>query len=211
MKTFNITSNVNKHVRKLERVQKKAIPAYLVKTVNDLALKVQEAEREALIKKTHKPKRDTLSAIKISKATRRKKPYNAIIFMHPQKYQKDGVKYVYTGGTERAKGDYYPSPIGGHTSTRTDKHGNPYRTKGGRNIRLTKTQFVGKAGKRDILGVWQRTGGKRNPSLELKFAFTPTIRHKKHLDYASEAKRAVKMNIRKISRNNLKSTIKKII
>lgn len=203
MISFNITSNVKKHVNKLSRIQKKAIPEYLIKTINDLAIHVQEDERQGLVKRTDRPQPQTLKDIIISKAIKRKKPYNALIAMKNRKFIDDGVGYVYTGGTEPARYEYYPSPRGGEGDIIKDKYGNIRRNKGG-TIRTTKKRFIGKAGRRQKLALWERTGGKKNPSLKMLGTFTRVIRHRKLLDYADIGRRAVRRNVRKVSKRNFK-------
>ena len=164
---------------------------------------MQEDERQGLVKHTDRPKPQTLKAIIISKAMKRKKPYNAIIAMKDKKFKDDGVGYVYTGGTEPARKDYYPSPVSGEGDVIKDKYGNIRRTADGR-IRKTKKRFIGKAGRRQKLAFWERTGGKKNPSLRMLGTFTRVIRHRKLLDYASIGRRAVRRNVRKVSKRNFK-------
>jgi hypothetical protein len=178
--SIDLSKELKSASKDLDRFTKKRLPVAMMNSVNKIARHVDAQEKLALITDLDRPKPTTVKNAFILSKSDGKRPISALLSTSDA-VMKNGLSYVYTGGTEPARYEFYPSPKLKEQHF-MDQYGNIRRTLKGK-IQKKDNRFIGRAGKSNKLGAWERTGSGDNKSIKLLGSFTPTIKHKKILDF----------------------------
>lgn len=171
--TFQVSvkSDLKKLTKHLNNVQKKQIPYAASQALTDTAFDARKALRVQATKKLDRPTKFTINAFQVDKATKR--DLRAAVYVHKLRWSY--LKYQILGGSREVSGKGTGVPF----SQKLNKFGNiPGRKKG---LVKKKRQFV--ATIKGITGVWERTGGKRNPGIKLVTAFEKKVSYKKRFEF----------------------------
>lgn len=213
---IQIKTNLKDIQAKMNRLQKKDFPKVISEGLNYTGAKIVNAHRHKLLQVLDKPMKSSITAVTLFKYAKPKKD-DLSVTVGIKDYAARFLYYIYTGESEPARREGYPSPTRAGLE-KANKYGNIQVIKGGtkggtkgvslrRNIDKTtksnraNSRFMGKPKGSSTYGIWQRTGRKGQGGLELLVAFTPFIKHRKFLDW-------FKLSI-KVTKNNLYKEINK--
>jgi len=176
--SFSVKSDVREVTRYLSALQKRQLPFVTASALTKTAQDVQVAETKQIDKSIDRPTRFTHNAIGIKGA--KKTNLTALVFV--KDVQEEYLHWSIFGGTRLSKGK------GTGVPTRNKKL-NRYGNIPGRRTGLVKgsKQFI--ATIRGVSGVWERTGGKRNPGIRLLVAFEKVTRYRRRFPFFEVAQR----------------------
>ncbi len=169
---INVTSDVKEWSKALTRLQKKQLPFATALSLTRTAQDASRSVTNQLPKKLDRPTPFTRKAIGFKSANKR--DLTAAVFV--KDIQAGYLEKQIEGGRRVARGKGFGVPT---RNKRLNKFGNiPGRRKG---LARGKREFIGTI--RGVSGVWQRTGGTRNPGLKLMVAFEKVVKYKKRLPF----------------------------
>ena len=204
--------------KKLNILKKETFLKVMKEGINQTAAYTVNAQRQTLLKKLHRPKKSTLTSIKMSqfaKATTGGLKATVSI----AKGSVNALYYMYTGDTEPARNTSYPSPTR-DGKPKANKFGNivtksgiikklatnkPSNQKGSAFFGVPK----GKGSK--LYGLWERKGKGGKDGLDLLVAFTPSIKHTKLVDWFKLSHKVVKNNLYKEINKELQRRVKRVM
>ncbi len=157
----------------LTRIEREQLPFAAAKALTSVAWSAAKHLKLNLPKWIDRPTPFTLRAFRVRRATKRRQVSSVYI----AEIQDDYLRWQIEGGTRTPKGAAIPVP---GRALKRNKYGNMPRRGGSRALSAAsrKNTFVGVAGRSQTAGIWQRTGGKRNPGLRLLVAFRPTASYR---------------------------------
>jgi hypothetical protein len=186
---FNIKGDLKPITKHLTRLQKKQMPFAAATAINDTLKQVVKAEQMQIVKRLDRPTPFTVKAFKIKWAKKHALHGEVIIKPLQWKY----LKYQVEGGTRTGR-------IGVPTANaKLNKYGNiPGRRKG---LIRNKKQYMTDS------GVWEKSGGKRNPKAKLIVAFVSSVTYNKRFPFKKIADGVARSQFQK----NFKRSIKRAI
>jgi len=186
---FNVKGDLKPITKHLKRMQKKQIPFASAMAINDTLKQVVKAEQIQITKRLDRPTPFTVKAFKIKWA--KKHALHGEVQIKPIQWKY--LKYQIEGGTRTGK-------IGVPTSNaKLNKYGNiPGRRKG---LIRTKKQYM------NDRGVWERSGGKRNPKTKLIVAFASSVTYRKRFPFQKIADGVARSQFKKNFRRSIKRAI----
>ncbi len=204
--------------RKLNILKTKTFLNVLKESMNQTGKVVVNAHRFTLLKKLHRPKKSTLTSIKISQYAKanlsRLKTTVSVA-----KGSTNALYYMFTGDTEPARHSSYPSPTR-DGKPKANKFGNIV-TKSGIIKKLANNKSNNKTGSvffgvpkgkgSKLYGLWERKGKGGKDGLDLLVAFTPSIKHKKLYDWFGLSQKVVKNNFYKEVNKELQRRVKRVM
>jgi len=194
--TVQIKSNEKELKKQLGLFKRKRLPEATAKAINNIGVKVVNAERSQLQKKLDRPTPFTIKSIDMP-AKFRAKPndLSALVFIKPiaQKY----LRYVYQGGIERPTKSKIFAPVTSAGGERTNKFGNLIGLKG-KKLDNRKDLFLNNN------ALWKREG---DGGLKLLAVAKNFIKHTKLLDFFKIGIGVIKNNYDK----ELDKQIRKVI
>jgi len=201
---IQIKTDLKQLQKKLDILRDKTFNKVMSEGINFTAERVVNAQRQMLVKKLHRPKPFSVKSIIMSqfaKPSKRRLKATVRVMDKSASY----LYYIYTGETEPARRQAYPSPTD-EGFTKSNQFGNIV-TKSGLLRGLKKTEKSNRANSRfigvpkgkgsKVYGVWERQGKKGREGLNLLVAFTPFIRHRKFIDWFKLSHKVVKNNLYK--------------
>ena len=215
---IQIKTDLKKLQKKMGVLQNKTFNKVLSEGMNYTGAKVVNAHREMLLKKLHKPKKLSITAITMSQFA---KPHKRglKVTVRVKDYAAKFLYYIYTGENEPARRRSYPSPTD-DAMPRRNQFGNIV-TKSGIIKGLDKTQknnraksrFIGvpKGKGSKVYGIWERQGRKGRGGLDLLVAFTPFIRHRKFIDWFKLSQKVVQNNFYKEVNKQFARRVKQVL
>jgi hypothetical protein len=188
-----VKDNIKELNKTLTRIEKKQLPFAISLGINNTAKDVMKAEKVQTSKKLDRPTSFTQNAFKIKWSN--KNNQEASVFIKP--IQAKYLKYQVEGGKRTGR-------IGvPYKHAKLNKFGNiPGRRKG---FIKNKNQFIGKI--KNIDGVWERTGGKRNRGIKLMVGFEPVVSYRKRFPFYKIGKGVVNSKFKK----NLNKSLEKAL
>jgi len=181
---ISITSDIDRAIKNLSKVQHKQIPFAASQTLNDLAIDSQKALKAQAVKKLDRPTKQTLNAFKVKRSSKNNLVSEVFIVDWAWKY----LKYQIQGGIRRASNKQIGVPV----NARLNKHGNiPGRRKG---LVKKKKQFI--ATIKGISGVWERVG-RGGKQLKLVVAFEDKVEYSKRFEFHKVVQGVVKNKFNK--------------
>jgi hypothetical protein len=201
---IQVKTDLKQLQKKLDILRDKTFNKVMSEGINHTSAMIVNAQRQQLLKKLHKPKKTSITAIVMSKfAKPNKRGLKATVRV--KSYATKFLYYIYTGENEPARSQSYPSPTkDGRVKANT--FGNIVTQKGIIK-RVDKTEKSNRKGSRfvgvpkgkgsKVYGIWERQGQKGREGLNLLVAFTPFIRHKKFIDWFKLSHKVVKNNLYK--------------
>lgn len=170
--TVEIKSNQKELKKKLGMFGKKHLPQATANAINNIGVKVVNAERSQIQKKLDRPTPFTIKSVDMPPKFRAKpNDLSALIFI--KSIAQDYLKYVYQGGIERPKKSKIFAPVTSAGGERTNKFGNLMGLRG-KKLDNRKDLFVNN----DAL--WKREG---DGGLKLLAVAKNFIKHRKLLDF----------------------------
>ena len=170
--TVEIKSNQKELKKKLGMFGKKHLPQATANAINNIGVKVVNAERSQIQKKLDRPTPFTIKSVDMPPKFRAKpNDLSALIFI--KSIAQDYLKYVYQGGIERPKKSKIFAPVTSAGGERTNKFGNLMGLKG-KKLDNRKDLFLNN----DAL--WKREG---DGGLKLLAVAKNFIKHRKLLDF----------------------------
>ena len=170
--TVEIKSNQKELKKKLGMFGKKHLPQSTANAINNIGVKVVNAERSQIQKKLDRPTPFTIKSVDMPPKFRAKpNDLSALIFI--KSIAQDYLKYVYQGGIERPKKSKIFAPVTSAGGERTNKFGNLMGLKG-KKLDNRKDLFLNN----DAL--WKREG---DGGLKLLAVAKNFIKHRKLLDF----------------------------
>lgn len=194
--TVQIKSNEKELKKQLGLFKRKRLPEATAKAINNIGVKVVNAERSQLQKKLDRPTPFTIKSIDMPTKFRAKpNDLSALVFIKPiaQKY----LKYVYQGGIERPTKSKIFAPVTSAGGERTNKFGNLIGLKG-KKLDNRKDLFLNNN------ALWKREG---DGGLKLLAVAKNFIKHTKLLDFFKIGIGVIKNNYDK----ELDKQIRKVI
>jgi hypothetical protein len=186
---FNIKGDLKPITKHLTKVQKKQIPFASAAAINETLKQVVKAEQMQITKRLDRPTPFTVKAFKIRYAKKHALHGEVIIKPAQWKY----LKYQIEGGTRTGK-------IGVPTANaKLNKYGNlPGRRKG---LIRGKKQYM------NDKGVWERSGGKKNPRSKLVVAFASSVTYTKRFPFYKIADGVARSQFQKNFQRSIKRAI----
>ena len=179
--------------RQLDKtLSKKKFNKIMSEAMNHTGVRVVNAERSHLHDKLDKPRPQTIKSVVISQFA---KPNNMAMTVRVKDWASKYLHYIYSGDQENARNKAYPSPTSIDGMTKVGKYGNIVKLskKGGLLAKIDKTKESQRKGSRfqgvpkgkgsKTYGIWERQGRKGREGLKLLVAFTPSIKHRKLIDF----------------------------
>jgi hypothetical protein len=164
---FNIKGDLKNITKHLKRSQKKLLPQASAKAINKTLFQIMDAEKAQLLTKLDRPNPFTLKAFKINMA--RVNTLHGDIHIQPNRWKY--LKFAVDGGTRTGR---LPVPI--KANAKLNKYGNiPGRGR----ARLVKGKKQFQAVINGVDGIWEKTGGKKNPGLKLVVVFKRSLNYQK--------------------------------
>jgi hypothetical protein len=164
---FDIKGDLKAIRKDLNRTQKKLLPQATVKAINKTLFQIMDAEKAQLLTKLDRPNPFTQKAFKINMA--KANTLQGDIHIQPNRWKY--LKWVVDGGTKTGK---LGVPI--KANAKLNKYGNiPGRGR----ARYIKGKKQFRAVINGVDGVWEKTGGKKNPGLKLMVIFKGSLTYKK--------------------------------
>lgn len=161
-------ADFNKAIKDLDRTQRKQIPFAISQAINDTAhkstLNLQKGARIHL----DRPTPFTLKGFKFRRSTKRN--LSATVYVAP--IQNKYLRYQIEGGTRKAG-------VEGGVSVPVNVKLNKYGNIPGKRTGLAKSKKKFIATRRGVKGVWQTTGGKKNPQIRLSVYLAKSATYKK--------------------------------
>ena len=170
--TVQIKSNQKELKKKLGLFKRKHLPMATATAINNIGVKVVNAERTQIQKKLDRPTPFTIQSVDMPEKFRAKpNDLSALVFIKPiaQKY----LKYVFEGGVERAAKSKIFAPVTSAGGERTNKYGNLMGLKG-KKLDNRKDLFLNNN------ALWKREG---DGGLKLLAVAKDYIKHTKLLDF----------------------------
>lgn len=168
---ISVESNINQVRNQLNKIQRQQLPYAAAVALTRTAQDIQRAEAAQLPRKLDNPTPFTMRAFAIKTASKRN--LQAEVFIKTA--QAEYLQWAISGGRRQAARRGTGVPVG----ARLNKHGNiPGRRKG---LVKGKKQFAGTIN--GVSGVWQRSGGKRNPGVQLMVAFERSVQYDKRFPF----------------------------
>lgn len=170
--TVQIKSNQKELKKKLGLFKRKHLPMATATAINNIGVKVVNAERTQIQKKLDRPTPFTIKSVDMPTKFRAKpNDLSALVFIKPiaQKY----LKYVFEGGVERAAKSKIFAPVTSAGGERTNKYGNLMGLKG-KKLDNRKDLFLNNN------ALWKREG---DGGLKLLAVAKDYIKHTKLLDF----------------------------
>ena len=196
--TIQIKSNEKELKKKMGLFRRKRLPEATANALNNIGVKVVNAERSQIQKKLDRPTPFTIKAVDMPEKFRAKpKDLAALVLIKPiaQKY----LKYVFQGGIERPEKSKIFAPVSSAGGERTNKYGNLMGLKG-KKLDGRKDLFLNK----DAL--WKREG---DGGLKLLAVAKNFIKHTKILDFFKIGIGVIKKNYDKELDKEIKRVIRK--
>jgi len=187
---FNIKGDLKAITKHLNRVQKKQIPFAASVAINNTLKQVVKAEQAQIVKRLDRPTPFTVKAFKINWSKKRMLHGEVVIKPDQWKY----LKYQIEGGT-RTNNIIVPT----HHSN-LNQYGNIKGKRTG--PAKDKNKFANKA------GVWQKTGGKRNPKLKLIAVFVRSATYKKRFPFYKIADGVARSQFQKNFKRSLNQALR---
>ena len=170
--TIEIKSNQKELKKKLGMFGKKHLPQATANAINNIGVKVVNAERSQIQKKLDRPTPFTIKSVDMPPKFRAK-PNDLAALIFIKSIAQDYLKYVYQGGIERPKKSKIFAPVTSAGGERTNKFGNLMGLRG-KKLDNRKDLFVNN----DAL--WKREG---DGGLKLLAVAKNFIKHRKLLDF----------------------------
>jgi len=164
---FNVKGDMKEIKKHLRRSEKKMIPEASMKAINKTLFQIMDAEKAQIVKKLDRPTRFTVNSFKINMAKRHK--LRGDIHIRPTQWKY--LKYQIEGGTQQNVD--VPTP-----KLKLNKFGN---IAGKRTGYVKGKRFINTIG--GVKGVWNRTGGKKNPKLNLLVVLDKTVTYRKRFPF----------------------------
>lgn len=179
---LSIEFDVGDTQRYLKNVRKQ-VPFAISQALNDVAFDARKALRAQAMQKLDRPTKFTLNGFRVTKANKYK--LEAVVFVEAKRA--GYLIWQIKGGVRQAKNKGTGVPVG----VRLNKHGNiPGRKKG---LVKNQKQFIGVV--KGVHGVWQRSGGKRNPKVKLMTAFEKSVSYKARFPFSKIIAGVVKSKV----------------
>ncbi|PCJ17474.1 MAG: hypothetical protein COB02_13725 [Candidatus Cloacimonadota bacterium] len=181
MLTFNISSNIDEIEKYLNDIQKKRLPAIVIKSLNKTGLGLTRELSKKSIDQLENPTKFTQNAFKYYRAKRKLMVATVYIMDKQTAY----LHYQIRGGKRSAKNKVIITP--NKISTKLNSHGNIKRSKGKSGV-LSKAHqegtkfFTGTPiGKHhgEYYGVYRRMGTKKNRKLRVELSYRHQVKYKK--------------------------------
>ena len=215
---IQIKTDLKKLQKKMDVLQNKTFNKVLSEGMNYTGAKVVNAHREMLLKKLHKPKKLSITAITMSQFAKPHKK-GLKVTVRVKDYAAKFLYYIYTGENEPARRRAYPSPTD-DGMPRRNQFGNIVTKRGiikgldktTKNDRA-KSRFIGvpKGKGSKVYGIWERQGRKGRGGLDLLVAFTPFIRHRKFIDWFKLSQKVVQNNFYKEVNKQFVKRVKRVL
>ena len=215
---IQIKTDLKKLQKKMDVLQNRTFNKVLSEGMNYTGAKVVNAHREMLLKKLHRPKKLSITAITMSQFAKPNKR-GLKVTVRVKDYAAKFLYYIYTGENEPARRRSYPSPTD-DAMGRRNQFGNIVTTKGiiksldktQKNDRA-KSRFIGvpKGKGSKVYGIWERQGRKGRGGLDLLVAFTPFIRHRKFIDWFKLSQKVVQNNFYKEVNKQFAKRVKQVL
>jgi len=165
MMDINISSNIEKVMRNMDKAGRKQIPMALASTLTTLAFKAMEEEKKQARRKLDRPTPFTISGFKYKKAT--KKTLTALVYINKGDTQRKYMQFAINGGVSKATSGAMIHPA---SSTKLNKYGNMPRNYA-KKVLAKKDKFFSGVPKgmegQENAGIWQRYGKKKNPRIRM--------------------------------------------
>ncbi len=165
----------------LSRVQRKQIPYAIKSALDATAFDARKAVQVQLPRKLDRPTPATIKGVRVGKATKSRLVSSVYFVDHVAKY----MKFQVGGGTRRPKRRALPVPF----KVARNRFGNMSRSKIKQLLASPKT-FSGTV--KGVSGIWQRTGGKRNPGLKLLIAWESSANYQARFPFNKIVKGVVR-------------------
>jgi hypothetical protein len=194
--TVQIKSNEKELKKKMGLFHRKKLPIATAEAINQIGVKVVNAQRAQIQKKLDRPTPFTIKSVDMPERFRAKpNDLSALIFI--KKIAQDYLKYVYQGGIERPKKSKIFAPVTSAGGERLNTYGNLIGLKG-KKVDNRKDLFLN----RNALWKRENDGGLKLIAVAKNF-----IKHRKLLDFFKIGFGVIKKNYDK----ELDKQIKKII
>lgn len=185
---IDIRNNLADVERGLSDFARKQLPFAASLAINRALTDVQDNSVKRLRRVIDRPTPFTLRAFVIKRASKGR--LSGSVFARP--VQRDYLRLLETGGTREPDGKAILVP----GKIRLNKFGNIPR-KGTARAAGRAGAFVGKAGRRDRAGVWQRIGKGRGRSLRLLVGFEDKARYAPRLGFGDVAQKTAQARLPK--------------
>jgi hypothetical protein len=186
---FNIKGDLKAIKKGLSRMQKKQLPFASAMAINSTLFDIQKAEKVQIQKKLDRPIPFTVKGFRVVKAKKYKLRGSVEIQPNRWKY----LKYQVEGGT-RTKNVLVPT-----SKAKLNAYGNIAGKRTG--LVKKKTQFLGTIN--GTTGLWQKTGGKRNPKTSLLIGLRKSASYQKKFPFAKIAQGVARSKFQKNLRREL--------
>lgn len=194
--TVQIKSNEKELKKKMGLFHRKKLPIATAEAINQIGVKVVNAQRAQIQKKLDRPTPFTIKSVDMPERFRAKpNDLSALIFI--KKIAQDYLKYVYQGGIERPKKSKIFAPVTSAGGERLNTYGNLIGLKG-KKVDNRKDLFLN----RNALWKRENDGGLKLIAVAKNF-----IKHRKLLDFFKIGFGVIKKNYDK----ELDKQIKKVI
>jgi len=196
--TIQIKSNEKELKKKMGLFQRKHLPRATANAINEIGVKVVNAERAQIQKKLDRPTPFTIKSVDMP-AKFRAKPNDLSALIFIKKIAQDYLKHVYQGGIERPAKSKIFAPVSSAGGERLNAYGNLIGLKAKR-IDSRKDMFLNKN------ALWKREG---DGGLKLIAVAKNFIKHRKLLDFFKIGFGVIKKNYDKELDKQIKKAIRR--
>ncbi len=174
---ISVKADIKAATRKLRGTQKKQIPYAVRRAINDTAFDVMKEEIRQTDMKFDRPTTFTRRAFKVQKVSKGISLNRMVASVFIQPIQSAYLHYQIFGGTRTPKNRAIPVPT---KHLKLNRYGNMPKNKI-KTLLANPKNFEGTI--KGIGGIWQRTGGKKNPGVRLLIAWEPNAQYQKRFPF----------------------------